>query len=172
MPESVAEHDRGLGCVDEELLRVISEEQNILPNEIDLVRIVNAHKLSDLHSKRQINPLFDEDWYLSQNRDVAEAVHAGTFASGFVHFIRFGIFEGRWPNPVMAAACVAPEAVQPYRDEIDVEAYAAANPSVGEFLRHFPVIDALVHYNFFGRRLGLRPPDRPVGVDVADDGGE
>lgn len=171
MPESVAEHDRGLGCVDEELLRVISEEQNILPNEIDLVRIVNAHKLSDLHSKRQINPLFDEDWYLSQNRDVAEAVHAGNFASGFVHFIRFGIFEGRWPNPVMAAACVAPEAVQPYRDEIDVEAYAAANPSVDEFLRHFPVIDALVHYNFFGRRLGLRPPDRPVGVDVADDGG-
>ena len=158
MPETVVADDRGLACVDGELLRIIIAEQNIHPDEIDLVRFVNAHKQSVVHSKRDINALFDEDWYLSQNRDVVEAVNAGRFASGFVHFIRFGIFEGRWPNPAMAANAVAPQAVQPWREEIDAEAYEAANPSVREFLRHFPVVDALAHYNAFGRRLGLQAP--------------
>lgn len=134
MPETVVADDRGLACVDGELLRIIIAEQNIHPDEIDLVRFVNAHKQSVVHSKRDINALFDEDWYLSQNRDVVEAVNAGRFASGFVHFIRFGIFEGRWPNPAMAANAVAPQAVQPWREEIDAEAYEAANPSVREFL--------------------------------------
>ena len=169
MPETVSEHDRALDCVDRDLLHTIVAESNILPDEIDLKKIVSAHRASDALKSRQINPLFDESWYLSQYKDVAEAVRLGGFESGFVHFIRFGIFEGRWPNKAMSDAAVQPDLVQPYRQEIDVEAYCRRYPAVGEFLRHFPLIDALVHYNFFGRRLGLSP-DEPQPSEVVVEG--
>lgn len=41
---------------------------------------------------------FDEMRYLRDNPDIAAAVAAGTFASGFEHFIRYGRGEGR-PRP-------------------------------------------------------------------------
>ena len=48
--------------------------------------------------KRYCQPnlqLFEEDFYLANNLDVAQAVAAGEFRSGFEHFIRFGRVEGR-----------------------------------------------------------------------------
>lgn len=42
--------------------------------------------------------LFDENFYLNQNPDVAAAVANGRFASGFDHFVGFGIDEGRAPS--------------------------------------------------------------------------
>jgi hypothetical protein len=42
--------------------------------------------------------VFDEQFYLTQNPDVAAAVSAGGFASGQAHFNAFGRFEGRDPN--------------------------------------------------------------------------
>ena len=41
------------------------------------------------------NAAFDEDFYLSTNRDVGEAVQAGALLCGFEHYIRHGRFEGR-----------------------------------------------------------------------------
>jgi hypothetical protein len=38
---------------------------------------------------------FDEVWYLRNNRDVAEAVKTGTFASGWEHYDQYGRQEGR-----------------------------------------------------------------------------
>ena len=45
------------------------------------------------------NSLFDEHYYLQQNPDVAAAVAAGSFATGYDHYIAFGQFEGRSPSP-------------------------------------------------------------------------
>jgi GT2 family glycosyltransferase len=36
------------------------------------------------------SPLFDEEYYLSRNPDIAELVRAGNYASGFDHFCRHG----------------------------------------------------------------------------------
>ncbi len=40
-------------------------------------------------------PDFDEEAYLQQNPDVAEAVVAGVFPSGFAHYFQLGHREGR-----------------------------------------------------------------------------
>ena len=47
-----------------------------------------------------IEQLFDEEFYLTQNPGVREAVEAGILSSGFEHFINFGQFEGRGPSPL------------------------------------------------------------------------
>jgi hypothetical protein len=41
---------------------------------------------------------FDEAFYITQNSDVAVAIANGSFSSGFDHFLRNGIGEGRSPN--------------------------------------------------------------------------
>jgi len=45
-----------------------------------------------------IGSLFDENYYLQQNTDVANAVSLGGFATGFDHFLSNGQFEGRQPS--------------------------------------------------------------------------
>lgn len=46
-------------------------------------------------------PDFDEDAYLRENSDVAAEVKAGTIASGFEHYVRWGRDEGRHrPGPL------------------------------------------------------------------------
>jgi hypothetical protein len=42
---------------------------------------------------------FDEDWYLAANPDVAAAVAAGIYASGYEHYVLAGQAEGRAPAP-------------------------------------------------------------------------
>ncbi|MFB2934685.1 S8 family serine peptidase [Aerosakkonemataceae cyanobacterium BLCC-F154] len=46
----------------------------------------------------EINDLFNENDYLWQNTDVAQAVQSGLFASGAAHFYGLGIFENRNPS--------------------------------------------------------------------------
>lgn len=43
--------------------------------------------------------LFQEQYYLNHNPDVAAAVAAHTYSSGWEHFLGSGQFEGRKPNP-------------------------------------------------------------------------
>ncbi|MFB2838433.1 phytase [Floridanema evergladense] len=45
-----------------------------------------------------LNSLFDEAFYLSQNRDVASAISRGVFSSGFEHYRQIGQLEGRQPS--------------------------------------------------------------------------
>ncbi|MBE7380909.1 MAG: DUF4347 domain-containing protein [Leptolyngbya sp. SIO1E4] len=45
-----------------------------------------------------IAQLFDENYYLDQNPDVVAAVNAGGVASGYQHFLTFGLAEGRNPS--------------------------------------------------------------------------
>jgi ADP-heptose:LPS heptosyltransferase len=49
----------------------------------------------NLHSEP--NEKFDEEYYLTWNRDVAEAVKAGHWRSGFDHYLTHGRAEGRVP---------------------------------------------------------------------------
>ncbi len=41
---------------------------------------------------------FDEAWYLSTYKDVADAVGQKKFKSGRDHYLNYGYFEGRLPN--------------------------------------------------------------------------
>jgi len=51
-----------------------------------------------------LESLFDEEFYLSQNQGIEDAIADGTFASAFDHFERAGQFEGRAPNPIFDTA--------------------------------------------------------------------
>ncbi|HEY9848045.1 MAG TPA: hypothetical protein V6D28_01195 [Leptolyngbyaceae cyanobacterium] len=44
---------------------------------------------------------FSNNFYLQQNTDVAAAVNAGTIRSGFEHYAKFGVVEGRFANDVL-----------------------------------------------------------------------
>ncbi len=45
-----------------------------------------------------ISTLFDQQFYLNQNPDVANAVAAGSFDTAFDHFVKHGQFERRNPS--------------------------------------------------------------------------
>lgn len=49
--------------------------------------------------KTQLNPLFDEQNYLSANPDVEQAVNQGLFSSGLDHYQQYGAAELRQPVP-------------------------------------------------------------------------
>ncbi|MCT7963774.1 choice-of-anchor D domain-containing protein [Laspinema sp. D1] len=46
--------------------------------------------------------LFDADYYVAQNADVALAIQNGTIPSAIAHFAAFGFAEGRVPSPLFA----------------------------------------------------------------------
>ena len=56
--------------------------------------IANCSKNRNLHP----NMVFDENYYLSVNMDVADIVALGRLKSGFEHYVRWGREEGRWPQ--------------------------------------------------------------------------
>ncbi|MBD1938670.1 cadherin-like domain-containing protein [Microcoleus sp. FACHB-68] len=62
-----------------------------------------------------INLFFDENYYLANNPDVAEAVAKGVYHTGFEHFLDFGLFEGRNPSELF-----------------DNQQYVSANADVAE----------------------------------------
>ncbi|AFY66535.1 Polymorphic membrane protein Chlamydia [Geitlerinema sp. PCC 7407] len=127
--------------------------------------------------------LFDETFYLSGNPDVAAAVGAGTFRSGYEHFVLFGQREGRDPsvlydedyylsqNPDIAAG-VASGAIesgfQHYlyfgqtegRDPsavFDEQTYLAANPDVADAVTGGVFVSGFQHYLQFGQAEGRGP---------------
>lgn len=104
------------------------------------------------------NPYFDEQWYLLNNPDIAADITPGRMPSGFVHYVTTGLFQGRWPNPVMQAMAKQPSQANPPADAMDTPRYLSANPDAAAFLRHFPVLPPLLHYNLFGRFTGASLP--------------
>ena len=117
---------------------------------------------------RLVSPseIFDEVWYRVNNPDVARAIEAGTLLSGFVHYINYGIEEGRWPNAALQNTAQLSEKHEP-ADRVD-DGYVMANPEARRFLSAFPWVDALRYYNQFGRALGHRPQYQPAGGFGAD----
>ncbi|MBE7199572.1 MAG: hypothetical protein INR70_17465 [Parafilimonas terrae] len=106
------------------------------------------------------NLLFDEVWYEEANRDVREAIASGELHSGFVHFVAYGLREGRAPNPALALSLgEAPPGLPLAAKAFDAEGYMAAFPVVRRFVDSFPIIDAFAFYQIFGRRMGHTPLD-------------
>jgi hypothetical protein len=80
------------------------------------------------------NSLFGEAYYLMEYPDVAAAVKAGQFATGYDHFIQYGQFEGRSPNP--------------YWDET---LYLQDNPDVAAAVKAGKISSGFMHYYQFGQ---------------------
>ncbi len=78
---------------------------------------------------------FDENYYLSQNPDVAEAVASGDFVNGQQHFDEYGRYEARDPN-----------------EEFDTSYYLETYPDVAD-----AGVNPLQHYQINGAVEGRRP---------------
>lgn len=129
-----------------------------------------------------LGSLFDENTYLQQNPDVANAVSLGGFASGFDHFLKHGQFEGRQPsgfysesyylqqNPDVASAVslggfatgldhFLSHGQFEKRDPIagfNTGYYLQQNPDVAAAV-NAGAMTALEHYVFFGKNEGRFP---------------
>ena len=84
--------------------------------------------------------LFDEEFYLNANPDVAEAVASGEIRSAFRHFERFGQFEGRDPSLLF-----------------DTAYYLAENPDVAAAVASGEQDSAFKHFRKFGQFEGRTP---------------
>jgi len=113
------------------------------------------------------NSFFDEQWYRLRNPEIRADIENGRLISAFVHYINAGIFEGRWPNSFMQSIALPDTKAPPRLDTIDAEAYLAVNAQARNFLRHFPILTPLAHYNAFGRFLGMTiaHPAQPSDID-------
>jgi Bacterial lectin len=76
-----------------------------------------------------VNLLFDNEYYLANNPDVATAVTNGQISSGFQHFQQFGQFEGRDPSIIFNNSLYLSQ-------NLDVAA-AVANGQVRSGFEHF-----------------------------------
>lgn len=106
------------------------------------------------------NAFFDEAWYVDMNHDVRVAVNNEGLVSGFVHYIQYGMAEGRWPNSVLAAEAAMCAAPEPQLPALNQQVYLHLNPAAQAFLSAFPHLPALAHYNLYGRLLGYRSERR------------
>jgi hypothetical protein len=94
---------------------------------------------------------FSDSYYLSQNPDVAAAVAAGAFASGYQHFTQHGAREGRNPN-----------------NTFNSEYYLIANPDVANAIASGLLSSAFEHYQSFGWSEGRKPSTDFVGLTEFD----
>ncbi|QGM97597.1 methyltransferase domain-containing protein [Methylocystis parvus] len=91
---------------------------------------------------------FEESCYLAANPDVAAAVKAGTVASGWAHFRKFGATEGRRQK--------VPEEETPTAENFDELRYLAANPDVRDAVAQGIFPSARAHFNSAGRLQNRR----------------
>ncbi|MDB9528277.1 cadherin-like domain-containing protein [Oscillatoria sp. CS-180] len=78
---------------------------------------------------------FDENFYLSQNRDVAVSVETGRTPFGYQHFLSFGLAEGRDPSIL-------------YNEEF----YVGSNPDVAGAIAAGTFSSGLQHFLLVGNR--------------------
>ena len=92
-------------------------------------------------------PWFSERFYLARYPDVAEAVGAGTWRSGYQHFLHHGAGELRSP-------CAA----------LDLAWYADSDPAVRQEIESGLAREAFSHFLLFGRPRGRpgAPPPEPL----------
>jgi hypothetical protein len=83
------------------------------------------------------NSLFDEHYYLQKYPDVAAAVAAGTIATGYDHYVRYGQFEGRSPSPFW-----------------DEQYYLQKNPDIASAVAQRIIGSGFMHYYLYGQYEG------------------
>jgi hypothetical protein len=84
---------------------------------------------------------FNEEGYLRANPDVREAVARGQIASGRVHYVGFGYFEGRVGGVVA----------------VDEKWYLRTYPDVAPAVREGRIESAAQHFNAIGAGEGRSP---------------
>ncbi len=144
-------------CIDYHLLRqTISALGMSLSADCDHNELIETYLTNSTLAAISPNLYFDEQWYRLYNADVLAAIDAGYVYSGFVHYVMFGIFEGRWPNPGLHSFRQDAGNIPAATDDIDAALYISAHDGARIFLNHFPIISPLQHYNLFGRMLGFK----------------
>jgi len=88
----------------------------------------------------RLSLLYDETYYLAENADVNDAIELGAFASGFEHFLAFGVNEGRNPSILF-----------------DEAFYLAQNGDVADAVNNNLIDSGLIHYLLFGSSEGRNP---------------
>jgi len=114
--------------------------------------------------KESPNPIFAEGWYRQRHDDVDRAVREGTELSGFAHFVRRGVFEGRPYNAYVErrmAWCTEPAPAiaddTPPADPRDLDDESRT------FLEGFPHVSSTAYHNAYGRFLrGTAPGAAPL----------
>ena len=83
----------------------------------------------------------DEEWYLREYEDIAQAVGDGSVASAKQHFVDDGFFEGRLPFPM----------------PVDERWYLQQYPDVAESVRKGVIGSGQQHFTEDGYREGRLP---------------
>ena len=83
----------------------------------------------------------NEEWYLNEHQDIAQAVREGSIQSAKEHFTSDGYFEGRLPFPM----------------PVDEQWYLEQYPDVAESVRNGVVESAQQHFAEDGYREGRLP---------------
>lgn len=92
--------------------------------------------------------LFDENFYVNMNADVADAIAQGVFVNGLMHFQEYGLSENRQITPHLenSANLVFDEAF-----------YLAHNEDVANAMSLGIFTSGLAHYALYGEREGRNP---------------
>jgi len=137
--------------------------------------------------------VYNEAYYLSHNPDIQAAVSAGSFTSGFQHFLKYGSAEGRDPSAFFDTRYYQSQnpsvLEQPYATArtyfehfeqvglaqnvgptrltagFDAARYLTENPDVGAAVSAGGVVSALAHYLQYGAIEG-RPAFKANGDTV------
>ena len=149
-----------LACVDIARLGRAAESLGIAERNAPASTLLRLYNENPALAALNVNPFFDEKWYRLDNADVNAAIEEGICRSGLAHFVEYGRFEGRWPDPILKSQARSPDkagapCTQP---DLDRETYLALNADAQAFLLAFPVMSALQHYNNYGRLLGMILP--------------
>ncbi|MCW3473877.1 glycosyltransferase family 2 protein [Limobrevibacterium gyesilva] len=96
-------------------------------------------------------PEFSEDFYLAQNPDIAASVRAGAHVSGFIAFLKAGVFALRQPSR-----------------GIDLRRHLANHPTARADIEAGISRDAFAHVVAFGYRA--EPPAAPTPLPVPGPG--
>ena len=83
----------------------------------------------------------DENWYVNNYGDVAEAITDGIFKSARDHFLSAGYFEDRLPR----------------KTQVDTAWYIKTYPDVAEAIKRGEVENAQLHFELNGFREGRLP---------------
>lgn len=139
-----------------------------------------AWSLASARVVTAITPLFDESYYLAKNADIAAAVRAGQFATGYDHFQRAGQFERRNPsawfdtgyylerNPDLASAAGKGQLPSPFAHYLgggqyegrlaspyyDERFYRLANPDIAAAIGRGALKNGLEHFLLYGQYEG------------------
>ena len=150
-----------------------SESNNLNDSLLDYSALINHYVSNGALEGRDPSPLFDSEYYLEENPDVASALAGGAFSGDpLLHYVSSGAIEGRDPNPYFDSNYYTeqnPEVQQGYNPlehyvlfgslsgadpspNFDPDYYLSQNPDVANL-----GIDPLTHFLTFGQEEGRQP---------------